>query len=56
MKIIDKKIIKLNDGTRDLNVLVYLKEVNVRNDGICSRPFCRVLKKKKLMYMEFHPL
>jgi hypothetical protein len=43
MKIFDKKSIILNDGIRNIEVLVYLKEVKVRNDHTNMKAFCKIV-------------
>jgi len=42
MKIFDEGIITLNNGDRDINVLVYLKEVNVKNNHKNIKAFCKI--------------
>jgi len=46
MRVFDKKIITLNDGKRDIRVLVYLKEVYVKNNFIKTKAICRIVKDK----------
>jgi len=41
MKIFDEGIITLNNGDRDIDVLVYLKEVNVKNNHKNIKAFCK---------------
>jgi len=43
MKTLDKKIIKLNNGEKDLKVLVYLKKVKVRNNFTNIKAYCRII-------------
>lgn len=43
MTIFDEKTIILNDGEKDFNVLVYLKEVNVKNNHTNTKAFCRII-------------
>jgi len=42
MKIFDEGIITLNNGDRDIDVLVYLKEVNVKNNHKNIKAFCKI--------------
>jgi hypothetical protein len=46
MKIFDEKSITLNNGKEDLEVLVYLKEVKVKNNNINTKAFCKILGAK----------
>lgn len=39
---LDKKTIKLNNGQKDVDVIVYLKEVNVKNKHRTIKAFCRI--------------
>jgi len=41
---INKRDVILNDGEKDVHVLVYLKEVNVRNNHTKIKSFCRIIK------------
>ncbi len=40
---LDEKTIILNDGNNERNVLVYLKEVNVKNNHKNIKAFCRII-------------
>ncbi len=40
---LDKKTITLNNGEKDVNVLVYLKEVKVKNNYTKIKAFCRIV-------------
>lgn len=42
MKIFDEKIVTLNNGDRDVDVLVYLKEVNVKSNHTKIKAFCKM--------------
>jgi len=42
MKVFDEKTITLNDGNKDLTVLVYLKEVFVKNNNKNIKAFCKI--------------
>ena len=44
MNIIDEKTIMLNNGTEDMKIQVYLKEVVVKNKGISTKAFCKIIK------------
>ena len=43
MNMIDKKTITLNHGESEVNVLVYLKEVNVKSSGTKVKAYCRII-------------
>jgi len=43
MGMIDKKVVELNNGERDLDILVYLKKIHVKGDGKKIKAFCRVV-------------
>jgi len=43
MVIIDEKTVILNNGEKDVNVLVYLKEVSVKNNYKKIKSFCRII-------------
>lgn len=47
---IDKKTIILNNGEKDINVLVYLKEVNVKNNYKNVKAFCKIINDEGLPY------
>ena len=40
---IDKQIVILNDGDKEVRVLVYLKEVRVRNNFTNTKAYCRMI-------------
>jgi len=42
MKKLDKKTVILNDGEKDVEVLVYLKEIKVRGSKTAVKAFCRM--------------
>ena len=44
MKIYDKKIITLNNGEKEINILVYLKEVRVKNNFLDVKAFCKKME------------
>jgi len=44
MRILDKKRLKLNNGSEDLDIIVYLKEINVRNNHTGIKAFCKIIK------------
>lgn len=46
MRVFDEKSITLNDGTRDLNVLVYLKEVNVKSNHTKIKAYCKITREE----------
>ncbi|MDP6548404.1 MAG: hypothetical protein QF917_05665 [Candidatus Woesearchaeota archaeon] len=46
MEAFDEKLITLNDGKKDLNVLVYLKEVAVKSNHTKTKAFCRITGEK----------
>lgn len=43
MKVLDKKTVTLNNGQKDVSILVFLKEVNVRNNNKAIKAFCRII-------------
>lgn len=43
MDIVDKKTITLNDGKKDINLLVYLKKVKVKSNHNKIKAFCRII-------------
>lgn len=42
MKVFDEKLVTLNNGNEEVSVLVYLKEVNVRNNHKNIKAFCKI--------------
>lgn len=42
MRRLKKRTVILNDGQKDVKVLVYLKEVLVRNNHKAIKAFCRI--------------
>ena len=41
--VIDQKKIILNHGKKEINVLVYLKEVNVKGSSTKVKAYCRIV-------------
>lgn len=42
MKVFDEKVITLNNGIKDVDVLVYPKEVNVKSNHTKIKAFCKM--------------
>lgn len=42
MKVFDEKLVTLNNGNEEVSVLVYLKEVLVRNNHKNIKAFCKI--------------
>jgi len=40
---LDKKTITLNHGEKEVNVLVYLKQVNVKGSSSKVKAYCRII-------------
>ena len=41
--VFDEKSVILNNGKEDVEVLVYLKEVKVKNDFTNTKAFCKIV-------------
>jgi hypothetical protein len=40
---LDKRTVTLNHGKKEVNVMVYLKEVNVKGSSTKIKAYCRII-------------